>query len=157
MSRGPIAVEGKSERTKAREAFFLDFAAAIRDQFPDVPLVVTGGFRTRQGMESAVRDGGCDAVGVGRPAVLNPSLPLNTVFNKEIDDASAKLYAKKIESPWFLQKIGLKNVGAGIEIVSSQLPRNTTSRTRLTAFVVVVLKGHGRYRPYEGIFVDFGW
>ncbi|EGY23372.1 hypothetical protein VD0002_g3026 [Verticillium dahliae] len=116
MSRGPIAVEGKSERTKAREAFFLDFAAAIRDQFPDVPLVVTGGFRTRQGMESAVRDGGCDAVGVGRPAVLNPSLPLNTVFNKEIDDASAKLYAKKIESPWFLQKIGLKNVGAGIEI-----------------------------------------
>ncbi|EEY23468.1 NADPH dehydrogenase [Verticillium alfalfae VaMs.102] len=115
MNLGPSAVEGKSERTKAREAFFLDFAAAIRDQFPDVPLVVTGGFRTRQGMESAVREGGCDAVGIGRPAVLNPSLPVNTVFNKEVDDASAKVYAKKVETPWFLQKIGMKNVGAGIE------------------------------------------
>ncbi|KAM0327508.1 hypothetical protein ACHAQA_005796 [Verticillium albo-atrum] len=115
MSVGPAEVAGKSERTKAREAFFLDFAAAIRDTFPDVPLVVTGGFRTRQGMESAVREGGCDAVGIGRPAIINPKLPNNTIFNKEVDDASARLFAKKIETPWFFKQIGMKNVGAGIE------------------------------------------
>ncbi|KAM0281212.1 hypothetical protein ACHAQH_003643 [Verticillium albo-atrum] len=115
MSVGPSAAAGKSERTKAREAFFLDFAAAIRDKFPGVPLIVTGGFRTRQGMESAVRDGGCDAVGIGRPAVLNPSLPNNTVFNKEVDDASARLYTKKIEAPWLFKQFGMKSVGAGLE------------------------------------------
>ncbi|RMZ81696.1 hypothetical protein DV737_g2399, partial [Chaetothyriales sp. CBS 132003] len=55
----------KSARTAAREAFFLDFAHAVRESFPHVPLLVTGGFRTRQGMEQALQDGGCDFIGLG--------------------------------------------------------------------------------------------
>ncbi|KAK8069733.1 hypothetical protein PG994_006349 [Apiospora phragmitis] len=40
----------KSERTKAREAFFLEFASAVRSEIGgDVPLMVTGGFRSRGG------------------------------------------------------------------------------------------------------------
>ncbi|KAJ9138169.1 NADH oxidase 3 [Pleurostoma richardsiae] len=108
-------VEKKSERTKAREAFFLEFARSIRDKFPHVPLVVTGGFRTRAGMEAAVRAGDCEMAGLGRPAVLNPALPHNVVFNAEVSDDDAKLFAKTVEVPWFVKKFGFHAVGAGME------------------------------------------
>jgi 2,4-dienoyl-CoA reductase-like NADH-dependent reductase (Old Yellow Enzyme family) len=111
----------KSDRTKAREAFFFDFAKAIRSRFPNLPLIVTGGFRTRLGMESALTKGGCDMVGVGRPAALNPHLPRNIVLNKEIKDEDAKLYAKKVEMPW-LARQAPPAIGAGAESVSSYPP-----------------------------------
>lgn len=109
--------ESKSDRTKAREAFFLEFAKAIRHKFPSLRLIVTGGFRSRLGMEAAVAEGGCDMTGLGRPACLNPALPNNTVFNPEVKDADAKLYAKKIEAPWIMKQIS-PAVGAGAESVS---------------------------------------
>ena len=107
--------EKKSDRTKVREAFFLEFARAIRSEFPDVHLMVTGGFRSRLGMEAAVARGDCETVGLGRPAVLNPSLPHNIVFNPEISDADATLYARKVEIPWLAKKLGMIGLGAGAE------------------------------------------
>ncbi|KAK2060071.1 NADH:flavin oxidoreductase/NADH oxidase [Colletotrichum caudatum] len=107
--------EKKSDRTKAREAFFLEFARAIRRDFPDVPLMVTGGFRSRQGMEAALANNGCDLIGLARPAVLNPALPENTILADAVKDGDAKLYARKVEAPWLAQKIGMKFVGAGAE------------------------------------------
>lgn len=107
----------KSDRTKAREAFFLEFAQAIRDKFPDVLLMVTGGFRTRQGMEAAVAEGACDLVGVARPAAINPSLPTNLVFNPEVKDDDARMFVKKISPPWIAKYIA-PGVGAGAESVS---------------------------------------
>lgn len=117
MIDGGKAFAEKSDRTKAREAFFLEFAKAIRHKFLDLPLMVTGGFRTRQGMEAAVAEGGCDFVGIGRPAVLNPSLPNNIVFNKEVKDEDASLYVKKVQVPW-IAKVIAPGVGAGAESVS---------------------------------------
>jgi hypothetical protein len=42
----PIGKEpdGKSERTLEREAYFLEFATEVRKRFPDLVLMVTGGF-----------------------------------------------------------------------------------------------------------------
>ncbi len=40
-----------------------------------MPLMVTGGFRTRAGMEEAVSSGACDVVGVARPLCVDPDLP----------------------------------------------------------------------------------
>lgn len=120
--------EEKSERTKAREAFFLEFAGVIRKEFPDVPLMVTGGFTTRLGMENAVAGGDCDMVGLGRPAVLNPAIPNNIVFNPEIKDQDAVVYRKKNEMPWIIKYFGLGAVGAGIDTVSCAplaLPKST--------------------------------
>ncbi|KAK0636404.1 NADH:flavin oxidoreductase/NADH oxidase [Bombardia bombarda] len=105
----------KSTRTRAREAFFLEFATAIRSEFPGVPLAVTGGFRSRQGLEAAVASGDCDLVGLGRPAIINPALPSNTVLNPEIKDQDATLYVKTVPMPWFVKAIGAKFVGAGVE------------------------------------------
>ena len=55
--------------TRAREAYFLDYARSVRDAAQGVPLAVTGGFRTRAGMQDALTDGDCDVVGIARPAV----------------------------------------------------------------------------------------
>ncbi len=52
--------------TLAREAYFVDFAKAMKDAV-DVPLMVTGGFRSRAAMEQAVESGAADVVGLGRP------------------------------------------------------------------------------------------
>jgi 2,4-dienoyl-CoA reductase-like NADH-dependent reductase (Old Yellow Enzyme family) len=115
--------EEKSERTKAREAFFLEFARAIRNEFHDVPLMVTGGFSSRGGMEKAVADGDCELVGLGRPAVLNPILPNSIVFNPEVSDQDATLYRKKNKAPWFFKFVGMPAVGAGLDSVRFRHPR----------------------------------
>ena len=117
MSTGP-ATE-RSARTAAREAFFLEFAAEVRKEFPRVPLIVTGGFRSRKGMMAAVAGGECDMVGLGRPAVLNPLLPKTVGLNSEVRDEDAVLYARKLTTPWWLKFLGIRAIGAGIETVSS--------------------------------------
>ncbi|KAL2146594.1 hypothetical protein VTI28DRAFT_3093 [Corynascus sepedonium] len=109
------AEEQKSERTKAREAFFLEFAKIIRKEVPDVPLLVTGGFSSRGGMDRAVADGDCDLIGLARPSVLNPSLPNNLIFNPEVKDQDAVIYRKKNQAPWIVKFIGISAVGAGME------------------------------------------
>lgn len=119
----------KSDRTKAREAFFLEFAKSIRSSFPKLPLMVTGGFRTRQGMEAAVVEGGCDLIGLARPAALHPALPKKTVLNTEIKDEEAKIVTKKVPVPWIMKQIG-PGVGTGAESVSC-LPRFCISRRPL--------------------------
>ena len=113
----PEEEEKKSDRTKAREAFFLEFARAIRSEFPNVPLMVTGGFSSRGGMEQAVADGDCDLIGLGRPAILNPSAPNNVIFNTEVQDQDAVLYRKKNKTPWLMKQLGLRVIGAGIDSV----------------------------------------
>lgn len=61
-----------SARTRAREAYFLDYAETIREVAADIPLAVTGGFRTHSGMADAIASGACDIVGLGRPSALSP-------------------------------------------------------------------------------------
>lgn len=60
--------------TREREAYFLEYARTVRDAAGPVPLAVTGGFRTRSVMSSAVRSGECDMVGLGRPTALAPGV-----------------------------------------------------------------------------------
>ncbi|BBX48683.1 NADH:flavin oxidoreductase/NADH oxidase family protein [Mycobacterium cookii] len=62
------AMMGKAaDSTRAREAYFLEYARTVRGVVGDVPLAVTGGFRSRAGMEDAVSNGECDVIGLGRP------------------------------------------------------------------------------------------
>ncbi|MGL6234519.1 MAG: NADH:flavin oxidoreductase/NADH oxidase family protein [Segniliparus sp.] len=62
----------QAESTKAREAYFLDYAQTVREHAGSVPLAVTGGFRTKTAMAEAVASGACDIVGLGRPAITAP-------------------------------------------------------------------------------------
>ncbi|RDD60875.1 NADH:flavin oxidoreductase/NADH oxidase family protein [Ferruginivarius sediminum] len=68
------ASELKSESTRAREAFFLDYADSIRDVFHK-PVLVTGGLRTRAGLVQALQSGSADLVGMARPLAVEPDLP----------------------------------------------------------------------------------
>ncbi len=68
-----LAMSGSAApSTRAREAYFLEYARTVREFVGDIPLAVTGGFRTREGIQRAVQDGECDVVGIGRPAVTTP-------------------------------------------------------------------------------------
>ncbi len=62
------------DSTRLREAYFLAFAEKAR-QAVKVPLVVTGGFRTAEGMAQAIASGAVDMVGVARMLAIEPDAP----------------------------------------------------------------------------------
>ena len=64
----------KKASTVAREAYFLEFAEKVR-QSVKVPLMVTGGFRTVNGMNDALRSGALDLVGMARLLAMDPDAP----------------------------------------------------------------------------------
>ena len=70
--------------TRAREAYFLDYARTVRQLAGDVPLAVTGGFRSRAAMQEALHAGDCDVVGLARPTVTTP-------------DAAAAILSERME------------------------------------------------------------
>lgn len=74
MTLHPEKAEPRRESTIAREAYFLDYARDIRAAVA-MPLMVTGGFRTVQGMNAALASGTMDVVGLARPLCVDPAAP----------------------------------------------------------------------------------
>ncbi len=70
-----------ADTTRRREAYFLDYAAAIR-KVATMPLLVTGGFRTRAGMDDALNANECDVIGLARPLCGEPDLPKRLLANQ---------------------------------------------------------------------------
>jgi 2,4-dienoyl-CoA reductase-like NADH-dependent reductase (Old Yellow Enzyme family) len=62
-----------AQSTRLREAYFLDYAARVRPT-AGVPLMITGGFRSRAGMTSALESNQLDVVGLGRPMCADPEI-----------------------------------------------------------------------------------
>jgi 2,4-dienoyl-CoA reductase-like NADH-dependent reductase (Old Yellow Enzyme family) len=56
-----------------REAFFLDYVEKARARIR-TPILLTGGLRTREGMETALANG-VDVCGLARPMAVEPDLP----------------------------------------------------------------------------------
>jgi 2,4-dienoyl-CoA reductase-like NADH-dependent reductase (Old Yellow Enzyme family) len=75
------------ESSRRREAYFAAYAERIR-AVATMPLMITGGFRTREGMESALAEGDCDVIGLGRPLCTEPDLP-RRLLSGEADAAVA--------------------------------------------------------------------
>ncbi|MFT7287572.1 MAG: 2,4-dienoyl-CoA reductase-like NADH-dependent reductase (Old Yellow Enzyme family) [Halieaceae bacterium] len=63
-----------AQSTLRREAYFVDFALAMRETV-SIPLMVTGGFRSRAAMEQALEEGGASMVGLGRPLCVQTDGP----------------------------------------------------------------------------------
>ncbi|MEM8996019.1 MAG: NADH:flavin oxidoreductase/NADH oxidase family protein [Acidobacteriota bacterium] len=78
--------DDEAASTRAREAFFLRYAQRIRAEVGDLPLMVTGGFRTRSVMEEAVAAGELEVVGLGRPLCVTPDLP-RRLLDGSVDEA----------------------------------------------------------------------
>ena len=97
VSINPDRSEVRKESTIAREAYFLEYAEKIKKNI-QIPLMVTGGFRTREGMESAVKSGACEIVGVGRPLCANP-FAIKEMFDGKIEQLP--IYEKTLSlGPW---------------------------------------------------------
>ena len=60
--------------TASREAYFLEFAEKVRKTVR-VPPMVTGGCRTAEGMNVALRSGALDIVGLARLMAIDPDAP----------------------------------------------------------------------------------
>lgn len=62
---------GTRAGTIEREAYFLEYAKSVRE-ITEIPLMVTGGFRSRRVMEDALANRDADVIGLGRPLVVEP-------------------------------------------------------------------------------------
>ena len=108
--RADDAVEVRAS-TRAREAYFLDYAAAIR-RVATMPLMVTGGFRSREGMESALASGDTDMLGIARPFCTHPEIA-HRLLAREIDELptyESRLHLRprgrlSPASPWLAAKM----------------------------------------------------
>ncbi len=68
------APQNVAQSTLQREAYFVDFAVAMQKAV-SIPLMVTGGFRSRSAMEQAISSGAADLIGLGRPICYQPNGP----------------------------------------------------------------------------------
>jgi 2,4-dienoyl-CoA reductase-like NADH-dependent reductase (Old Yellow Enzyme family) len=71
--RGELPTEQRASSV-AREAYFLDYARQLRTATA-VPLLLTGGLRTRATMLEILGEGAVDVIGLGRPLAVAPDLP----------------------------------------------------------------------------------
>jgi 2,4-dienoyl-CoA reductase-like NADH-dependent reductase (Old Yellow Enzyme family) len=60
------------ESTRKREAYFIEYAEQIKAS-AKVPVMITGGFRSREVMEAAVINGEVDMIGLARPLCTQPN------------------------------------------------------------------------------------
>ncbi|CAF1315051.1 unnamed protein product [Rotaria sordida] len=108
-----IEYQTQSERTRKREAYFIEFAAKIRNT-TRIPLIVTGGFRTREGMNDAIRSNICDFVGIGRPSCLLFNFP-EILLDRNIPDEDARAVQYNIRGTKIFKLLPIATIGSGIE------------------------------------------
>ncbi|GEM30302.1 NADH oxidoreductase [Nocardia neocaledoniensis NBRC 108232] len=116
------AADQVRESTRAREAYFLDYAervgAAITAAHANLPLMVTGGFRSTAGMSEALHGGAVDVIGLGRPLIMEPDLPhrlLTGTADRALAVAPRPLRIKHLEGMGELLWYGvqLRRLGEG--------------------------------------------
>ena len=61
------------ESTRQREAYFLEYAEAVRER-AGMPLMLTGGLRSSAAMDAALQGGAVDLIGLGRPACIDAGI-----------------------------------------------------------------------------------
>ncbi len=67
----PEAQANVAASTLAREAYFVDFAKAMKSAIA-IPIMATGGFRTRAAMVEALEVNAADVIGLARPLCVRP-------------------------------------------------------------------------------------
>lgn len=147
-----MAGQGIRESTKRREAYFIEYAEKIRSRVKS-PLMVTGGFRTSEGMGAAVDSGATDIVGLARPLAMEPDLPkrvlagesVHSVVEPRLTGIKAIDDKAMMEVVWFARQ--LHRMGKGKEprknenvllamirsMLSTAIQSSKTKRVRLRA------------------------
>lgn len=135
--------------TQMREAYFVDFAIAMRERVK-VPLMVTGGFRKRSVIEQAVREGAADLVGLGRPMCVDVDAPRQLLAGVD----SLVRYEDRLRglpaSLSFLERFGPVKMLAGFAVIYwyyaqiEELGRHGKARPELSPLrsLIRVLRRH---------------
>ncbi|WP_066803800.1 NADH:flavin oxidoreductase/NADH oxidase family protein [Moraxella oblonga] len=114
------AMLAEKSSTRQREAFFIDYAKKMR-KISQVPLIITGGFRSKEAMNEALTSGDLDLVGIARPFALVPDLPnqiqkgtYRTLTTNRIQTGIAFIDKKAgamLEMNWYMSQMRL--IGEG--------------------------------------------
>jgi len=118
----PAMAAGVPQRdsTRMREAYFLEFAEKVRLR-TRIALAVTGGFRTREGVDAALASGALDVAGLARSLVLDPELPNRWLAGESVNSQVKPLRtgislvdkAGLMEVAWYARQ--LHRLGKGLE------------------------------------------
>lgn len=136
---------GRGETVSHKEAYFAGFARRARQAAGSVPIMLTGGIRTRAAMESLLADGGVDLIGLGRPVALDPDLTARLVAGG--DGAALPRYALPTvagvagESEWYEAQIArmgrgrepdatMRAISAASRFVAGEAVRGLAGRRR---------------------------
>lgn len=110
----------KKESTARREAYFLEYCEKVRSTVK-TPLMLTGGFRSRQGMDEALASHACDVIGLARSLAVRPQWPRQLLAGDPIDSEVKPLSTGfksldklfPLEIIWYTQQI--HRMGQGLE------------------------------------------
>ncbi len=116
------------ESTKIREAYFLEYCEEVR-KIVKTPLMLTGGFRSSQGMNAALATGVCDMVGIARSLAINPNFSKELLSDKDVTSLVKPLTTGypfldrtfPLEIVWYTDQIHLLGKGQNPNIHRSPL------------------------------------
>jgi 2,4-dienoyl-CoA reductase-like NADH-dependent reductase (Old Yellow Enzyme family) len=98
------------QSSRDREAYFLDYARRIRS-VTTMPIMLTGGMRSREVMDDALASGAVDVVGLGRPMTHTPDLPARLLDGTMAAAPAVRIRSRirlvddALQALWFQQHI----------------------------------------------------
>lgn len=99
----------------------------------------TGGFRTRNGIEHALREDGIDLIGIGRPAASDPEwierllgLSESAARGKKQHNTDSCVPFKVSGGRWLMRLVPLKLVGGGLTTLWHELQMSRMGRGEKT-------------------------
>jgi 2,4-dienoyl-CoA reductase-like NADH-dependent reductase (Old Yellow Enzyme family) len=101
--------------TIAREAYFLSYSESIRAVTGSMTLAVTGGFRSRQGMEAALSRLALDIIGIARPMCVQTDAVRHLLSseNAQLSSFENEIQPINTQMAWFCMQ--LRRLGEGKE------------------------------------------
>jgi 2,4-dienoyl-CoA reductase-like NADH-dependent reductase (Old Yellow Enzyme family) len=114
------------ESSIQREAFYLNYAKKVRAK-TRMPLMLTGGLRSVEVMESIVADGSVDCVGLARPLALDPDFSRKAMEHRVERAPQAKvnigikMFDDMLQSLWYQEQLHLMGAGRDPKINYSRL------------------------------------
>lgn len=123
--------------TIKREAYFIEFAASVR-LVSNIPIMMTGGFRTVAFMDDCIRNREVDVIGLARPFAANPEVA-NKILDGQITEALSP--EKDLQSLYVI----LWNAVQIDRLASSLEPNlSMTEEEALTTFIALEHDGFNR-------------
>ncbi|CAE6477490.1 NADH oxidase [Thermoanaerobacter brockii] [Rhizoctonia solani] len=122
------------ESTRKREAHFIEFSEMLRRRLTKTKVVLTGGFKTADGMARAIEDGACDLVGLARTTAAEPRFGASLLAARTTK-ARSTLIPDHIGLQIGAAFVQIKDIGEGREPTDFAKPEEATKFLRALGVV----------------------